>query len=35
MTELDPTAISAKHGGSDPLHGYLARPGGEGPGPVW
>lgn len=33
MTDLDLTTLSATRGGSRPLHGYLARPAGEGPWP--
>src|SRR3982074_419949 len=33
MTELDLTTIAAAQGGSQPLHGYLATPSGNGPWP--
>jgi carboxymethylenebutenolidase len=33
MTHVDLTPLSLQHGGSDPLHGYLARPDGDGPWP--
>lgn len=34
MADLDLTKISALNGGSQPLHGYLAQPAGEGPWPA-
>lgn len=33
MSDLDLTPLSAQRGGSQPLHGYLSRPAGEGPWP--
>jgi carboxymethylenebutenolidase len=33
MTELDLTTLAAAQGGSQPLHGYLAAPSGNGPWP--
>lgn len=33
MTDLDLTDLSAPRGGSDPLHGFLATPDGDGPWP--
>lgn len=33
MADLDLTLITAEHGGSDPLRGYLAKPAGEAPWP--
>jgi carboxymethylenebutenolidase len=33
MTDLDLTGLAAAHHGSQPLHGYLATPAGDGPWP--